>query len=266
MSLFISDNNIIYLDLNDVDNDYYCTKLCFQYYSDKITAKQINLSNGNEPSYNKHKNEYCIPYDINEPQKCFLLRLVIDSIELKKGNLPLHAAAISDGKKSFVIAAGSGKGKSYISDIICESFSEYYAIGDDHIIIASNHIQGNLKRRIRNNNENTEYKNNKGLDKKHDLTFICFEFSETDNYVVELSKEDVFKYFSSVSAFKYLNETFSYNKKRFKADIMTDINVNTEYQKCLLHCLNGNNAVYICGTQKFAADYISKDIIKRRAQ
>lgn len=267
MNLFVSDNDIVYLDLNDALNDYYYTKLCFMNNSGDITAKQIDLIDGKEPGYNKHNNEYCIPYDISEPQRCFLLRLVIDSVELKKGNFPLHAAAISDGDKSFVIAAGSGKGKSYISDIVCESFPEYYVIGDDHIIIASDHIQGNLKRRIRNNNnEDTAYKKNKGLDKKHDLTFICFQFSETDNYVAELSKTDVFKYFSSASAFKYLNEIFVYNEKSYEAGIMTDINVNTEYQKCLFHCLDGKNAVYICGTQKFAAAYILNEIRKRRTQ
>ena len=266
MKLFISENDIVFLKLNDdTPENYYYSKLCFFNETVCIQSRNIKINEGNGFYYNKETEEYYFPHDINEYQRCFLLRLIIDSIQLERGNLPMHTAVVSDGTEAIVISAESGMGKSFISDEICRLCKEYYTIGDDHIIISSEYIQGNKKRRVRNINiEECAYTENKGLSSFKELIFICYDFSENKNYTMSLSATDIFEYFKSKSAFKYLNETFVHNNISYRADKITDININEVYRKKLFHYLNGKNALYICGTQQYAVECIFK-IIRGRS-
>lgn len=264
MKLLISDSDIVYLRISDnAPADYYFSKLCFINTSLDVygNGKIININDGNNLSYASEKDEYFFPSDISETQRCFLLRQVIDLIQLKRGNLPLHAAAVSDGKTTFVIAAESGKGKSYISDAVCKIFPEYYIIGDDHIIISSKHIQGNVKRRIRDRySGKEEYADNIGLDQIHDIIFICFNFSETAGHMAYLSKSDALSQYSSVSAFKYLNEVFLYNNKSYGVERITEIDVDNEYRKAFYDFAGMSRVLYVSGTPQYAIECISDRI------
>jgi len=264
MNLIISEKDIVYLNLNNnALIDYYYSKLCFinGFVGLGENAVVINIKDGNFWCYEKEREEFLFPSDISEYQRCFLLRVVIDLIQLGRGNLPLHVAAISDGKKTFIIAANSGKGKSYISDAICKMFPRYYTIGDDHVIISHNHIQGNIKRRIRDNVEEKEkYMDNRGLDQIHEMTFICFDFSETNNCIVALSKSDSFLYYSSVSAFKYLNESFCHNNISYDIEKIAEIDIHNEYQRIFDDIVGKSEVLYVRGTPQYAIECISNKI------
>lgn len=266
MELLISENDIVYLQLNcDALEDYYDSKLCYMNYEAAVKGEKVVINYGNGLCYDKETDVYFIPQPLSEEQQCFLLRCVIDAVQLKRGNLPMHTAAVSDGNKTFVIAAESGRGKSYISNKICKSFHEYDIIGDDHIIISSDYIQGNKKRRIRNiNTEEYEYTKNKGLCSMNELIFICYDYSENENYTVNLSGSDVSEAFAAKTAFKYLNETFVHNDISYRANVLADMNINDTYRERLLHFLNGKKAVFIHGTQEYAVDLISCKIKTRR--
>lgn len=266
MKLWISDSDIVYLKISDnAPTDYYFSKLCFS--NPPLDADRngtiININDGNDLRYNLEKDECFFPSDISEYQRCFLLRQVIDVIQLKRGNLPLHAAAVSDGKTAFIIAAESGKGKSYISDAICKIFPGFYLIGDDHIIISSNHIQGNVKRRIRDRySSKVEYADNRGLDRLRDITFICFCFSEMVDRMTYLSKSDALSQYSSVSAFKYLNEVFQYNNESYGVEKISEIDVDNEYRNAFFNFVSMNKVLYVSGTPQYAIECISDKIGK----
>lgn len=266
MELLISENDVVYLQLNrDTPEDYYVSKLCFMERAAAVKGEKVVISDGNGLCYDKENDVYFFPQPLSDDQRCFLLRCVIDAVQLKRGNLPIHTAAVSDGNETFIIAAEPRGGKSYISNEICKAFHEYDTIGDDHIIISSGYIQGNKKRRIRNiNTEECEYAENKGLCPMNELTFICYEHSENENYTVSLSGLDVYEAFAAKTAFKYLNETFVHSGISYRTAVLADMDVNEVYRERLLHFLNGKKAVFIHGTQKYAVDHISCEIKKRR--
>ena len=265
MELMIANNALIYLKIYETTlQNYYSSKLCFlnEGFDD---GKKIVIHSADYLGYNKEIEEYFFPCDITTYQQCFLFRLVIDSLQLKRGNLPLHAAAVSDGKQTIIIVAKPGKGKSYISDTLCNLFPECYTIGDDHIIITSDHIQGNLKRRIRSlDGKICRYRRNTGLDTLHPMVFICFELEENIQKVYHLSLSQASEYFSVASAFKYLNEIFIHNKQSYQADVLTDIDIREVYSTIFHSFLDKNEILLICGTQEYAIKYISSMIKEGR--
>ncbi len=264
MNLYIFENDLVYLNYYAV-NDYYYSKLCFFDANYNDDGSLITIKENNRFDYNKLKNEFIFPYNITEAQRCFLLRLVVDAVQLKRGNLPLHASAVSDGLETYIICACSGKGKTYISEEVCKNLQGFNIVGDDHIIISSNYVQGNLKRRIRDFDlKDIGYKNNIGLTKKTDLNFICFNYSKTEDMILNVEESEVKESFLHASAFKYLNEIFAHDGVEFRAHKLIDDDVNEVYKNTILKFLNNTKAVYIQGTQQTAIDYIINQISKGR--
>lgn len=261
MNLYISDNNLVYLKHETLDN-YFYSKLCFS--DDNFEkASNITINEADCFEYNKSLNEFCFPYDVTEAQRCFLLRLVVDAVQIKRGNLPLHASAVTNGTETYIICAGSGKGKTYISEEVCRKFHSFNIIGDDHIILSTDYIQGNKKRRIRNMDlKETGYQNNIGFTKMTEVSFICFDYSASGNTISYVEDSKLKNCFLLVSAFKYLNEVFVHNGLEYSACNLIESDVNELYEKRVLKYLNNKKAVYIQGTQQYAIDYISNQIGK----
>ena len=205
MNLLISNNAVVFLKTDpNMPSDYYGSKLCFQNYTgENQDTKKIFISDGNCLHYDSLQDIYTVPHDINISQRCFLLRLIIDVEELKRGNLPLHAAAVCNESRVFLIAAPPRNGKSFLTNEICRQISDCEVIGDDHIILAPTHVQGNMQRRMRNrDNETIGYAENKGFCKMYPVTWICIAKQETDCEPFFLSGADAFKVFAEASAFK----------------------------------------------------------------
>lgn len=260
MELYISEEDIVNFKFDDKNlEDYYFSKLCFLDTNFEKCKKRIVINEGNDLHYDNMIDEYYLPHNIDEFQRCFLYRVIIDSIQVKCGNLPLHAAAISNDNNTIIITSDSGKGKSYISDSVCNLVPDCNIIGDDHIIISQCNIQGNLKRRLRNIYDGScKYMDNVGIDKLHNLVFVCFELSDTTNEIVDLSILEALKYFFDVSAFKYLNEVFTNNNVSYKMKEFSG--VNDMYERVFCKFIKNSTVLRICGTHSFAIDCISKII------
>ena len=260
MNLSIFDNSIVYLALDeDMPLDYYCSKLCFlNNCANKHNGEVIRIQGDSQLHYDPVQNVYNLPYNINVFQKCFLLRLIIDAEQLKRENLPIHAAAISDGDRVFIIAAPPGGGKSFLANTISPDF---VTIGDDHIIISPTHIQGNLRRRIRNECADiTGYVANSGYCNFSPITWICYTRQEANCTPVFLQGKDAFKAFTDASAFKYLNETFLYNSIRFPAALLTNFDISKTYQKCFDLFLKRDRVLLVQGTLEHAVSTLAEII------
>ena len=265
MYFSISDNDVVFLVPDeDTPREYYHSKLCF--FDDNCAnnnIKTIRICKGNTMYYDPVQDVYTLPHGIDTSQYCFLLRLIIDTEQVKRGNLPLHAAAVSNGSHIFIIAAPSGRGKSFISDTICSMFPDYNVIGDDHIILTSTHIQGNLERRIRDKNgKHIGYVSNSGLCKMCPITWVCMSQNETNCKPVFLSQEDALNRFAEASAFKYLNEIFVYNDIRYPASVLAESKINQLYQNNFYTFLNRDRVLFLCGTPLNAVHVIS-DLIRK---
>lgn len=265
MNLSISDNDVVFLKMDpNMPSDYYGSKLCFQNYtSENQDIKKIFISEGNCLHYDSSQDVYIIPHDINISQRCFLLRLIIDVEELKRGNLPLHAAAICDGSRVFLIAAPPKNGKSFLTHEICRQISYCESIGDDHIILAPTHIQGNIKRRIRSrDNDTIEYAENKGFCKMFPIIWICIDKQEIDCEPIFFSGTDAFNALTEASAFKYLNETFTHNKIRYSTSVITELKIDETYWNRFNAFLKESRVLFLRGTLNYVADVILS-LIKR---
>lgn len=259
MNLSISDNGVVILKMDsNMPSDYYGSKLCFQNYTcENQDNKKIFISEGNCLHYDSSQDVYTIPYDINVSQRCFLLRLIIDVEELKRGNLPLHVAAICDGSRVFLIAAPPQNGKSFLSHEICRQISRYEIIGDDHIILAPTHIQGNIKRRMRSRDSETiGYAKNKGFCKMCPITWICIAKQETACEPIFLSGADAFNALTKASAFKYLNETFTHNEIRYSTSVITDLKIHETYWNCFNSFLKESRVLFLRGTLNYVSGVI----------
>ena len=259
MNLSISDNGVVCLKLDpNMPSDYYGSKLCFQNYTSENQAnKKIFISEGNCLHYDSAQDVYTVPHDINISQRCFLLRLIIDAEELKRGNLPLHAAAICDGARVFIMAALPGNGKSFLAHEICRQISDCEIIGDDHIILTPTHIQGNIRRRMRNRDSKTiGYATNKGFCKMYPVTWICIAKQETDCEPIFLSGADAFNALTAASAFKYLNETFTHNEIRYSTSVITDLKIDETYWKRFNAFLKESRMLFLRGTLNYVGDII----------
>ena len=265
MNLLISDDGVVFLKTDpNMPSDYYGSKLCFQNYTgENQDTKKIFISEGNCLHYDSLQDIYTVPHDINISQRCFLLRLIIDVEELKRGNLPLHAAAVCNGSRVFLIAAPPRNGKSFLTHEICRQISDCEVIGDDHIVLAPIHVQGNRKRRMRNrDNETIGYAENKGFCKMYPITWICIAKQETDCEPVFLSGADAFKAFEEASAFKYLNETFTHNEIRYSTSAITDLKINEIYWNRFNVFLKESCVLFLRGTLNCIGGVISA-LIKR---
>lgn len=264
MYLSISDNDVVFLVPDeDSPKEYYGSKLCFLDDGVNHNRKMICICEGNALDYDPVQDVYILPHGIDNFQYCFLLRLIIDTEQVKRGNLPLHAAAVSNGSHIFIIAAPSGRGKSFISDTICSMFPDYKVIGDDHIILTSTHIQGNIERRIRDKNgKHIGYVANSGLCKICPITWVCMSQKENDLSPVFLSQEEALNKFAEASAFKYLNEIFVHNDIRYPASVLADYEINQLYQSNFYTFLNRDSVLFLCGTPLNAVHVIS-DLIRK---
>ena len=266
MYLSISDDDLVFLSIDeDTPREYYESKLCFLDDNSKNNnRKAIHICEGNGLNYEPVQDFYTLPNGINTFQYCFLLRLIIDTEQVKRGNLPLHAAAVSNGSHMFIIVAPSGQGKSFVSDTICSLFPDYNVIGDDHIILTSTHIQGNRGRRIRDKNgKNIGFVANSGFCKISPIIWICLAKKETDCKPVFLSKEEAWKVFAEASAFKYLNEIFVYNNISYPASVLAEHKINHIYQNSFYKFLNRDKVLFICGTTPVHAVQIISDIVRK---
>ena len=265
MNLSISDNDVVFFKMEpNMPQDYYGSKLCFQnYISENSDCKKIFISEGNYLHYDSSQNFYTIPHDINASQRCFLLRLIIDAEELRRGNLPLHAAAISDASRVFLIAAPPQNGKSFLAHEICRQVSDCEVIGDDHIIITQAHIQGNIKRRMRSiDSETIGYAENKGFCKMCPITWICVAKQETDCEPIFLSGADAFNALTEASAFKYLNETFTHNEINYSTSVITDLKIDETYWSLFNAFLKESRVLFLRGTLNYIVGVILA-LIKR---
>ena len=271
MNLFISDNDIVYLETDSCTPtayyEYYESKLCFQRYTGNDRDKNIILiHDGDRLCYDALNDIYTVPNDIDMFQRCFLLRLIIDAEELKRGNLPLHMAAVGDGSQLFLIAAPPQNGKSYLTHEICRKVSGFETIGDDHIILSPQHIQGNVSRRLRSkDNKTVGYEKNKGLDKICTMTWICVAKQEINRDPFLLSGAEAFNALAEASAFKYLNETFAHNEICYPASEVTDFKIDETYRDCFNAFIKENSVIILRGTLNYIEGVIL-DIIKNRGK
>lgn len=258
MNLYISNQDIVSLDISEINElDYYSSKLCFIDHCIEDCKNSVNIRYGDSLYYDKKRDIYYLPVDIDEYQRCFLYRVVMDCIQVKRGNLPIHAAAVTCGINTVIIAAKPGRGKSYIADCICNSNSGCSVVGDDHIIISKNHIQGNKKRRMRNiHGKSIAYLNNTGIIKLQNIIFTCFELSSDENEMKFLSGSEAIQYFSEATAFKYLNEIFVHNGRSYGPNIFADL--NGDYKRIFCNFIEKHKVLSIRGSLPYAADIISR--------
>jgi len=169
----------------------------------------------------------------------------------------MHAACVICEENAVIIAAKSGNGKSYIADCICNINYNCSVIGDDHVIISNNFIQGNVKRRMRNiYGERVAYLSNIGISKFKNIVFTCFELSDCECEISDISGNEVINYFSNATAFKYLNEVFVYNGKSYGPNIFN--NLEKEYQRKFFDFVGKEKVIYIRGSFSNAVEFISK--------
>lgn len=258
MNLYISNQDIVSLDSSEIKElDYYSSKLCFLDNCIEDCKNSVNIKYGDSLYYDEKKNVYCLPADIDEYQRCFLYRVVVDCIQVRRGNLPIHAAAVTKGINTVIIVAKPGKGKSYIADCICNSNFGCSVVGDDHVIISKNYIQGNKKRRMRNiQGESVAYLNNAEITELQNVIFTCFELSFDENKMKYLSESEAVQYFSEATAFKYLNEIFVHKGRSYGPNIFADL--NEEYERIFCDFIRKDKALYIRGSFPYAVDIISK--------
>lgn len=259
MNLSISDNDIVFLETDpNMSSDYYGSKLCFQNCTgENQSRKKISVSEGNCLSYDSSQDVYIIPHDINLSQRCFLLRLIIDVEELKRGNLPLHAAAVCNGSKVFLLSAPPGNGKSFLTNEICRQISDWEIIGDDHIILSLTHIQGNMQRRMRGRNgETIGYAANKGICKMGPITWICVAKQEINCEPIFLSGADAFNALTEASAFKYLNETFTHNEISYSTSAITDLKIDETYLNHFNVFFRESRVLFLRGTLNYVGSFI----------
>lgn len=265
MNLSISDNDVVFLKMDpDMPYDYYGSKLCFQnHIRENHDNKKIFISEGNDFHYDSSQDVYTIPHDITISQHCFLLRLIIDVEELNRGNLPLHAAAVCDGSRVFLIAAPPKNGKSFLTHEICRQISDCEIIGDDHIILTPTHVQGNIQRRMRGRDgETIGYAENKGFCKMYPITWICISKQEINYEPVFLSGVDAFNALKEASAFKYLNESFNHNEIRYSISVITDLKIDETYWNRCNAFLKESRILFLRGTLNYIGDAILA-LIKR---
>ena len=257
MNLYISNQDIVSLDISEINElDYYSSKLCFIDHCIEDSKNSVNIKYGDSLYYDEKSDIYYLPADIDEYQRCFLYRVIMDCIQVRRGNLPIHAAAVTCGINTVIIAAKPGRGKSYIADCICNSNSGWSVVGDDHIIISKNHIQGNKKRRMRNiHGESIAYLNNTGIIKLQNIIFTCFELSSDENEMKYLSGSEAIQYFSEATAFKYLNEIFVHNGRSYGPNIFFDL--NGDYERIFCNFIERNKVLSIRGPLPYAVDIIS---------
>lgn len=257
MNLYISNQDIVSLDILGINElDYYSSKLCFIDSHIEDCKNSVNIKYGDDLYYDEKRDIYYLPADIDEYQRCFLYRVVTDCIQVRRGNLPIHAAAVTCGINTVIIAAKPGRGKSYIADCICNSNSGWNVVGDDHIIISKNHIQGNKKRRMRNiHGESIAYLNNTGITKSHNIIFTCFELSYDENEIKYLSRSEAIQYFSKATAFKYLNEIFVHNGRSYGPNIFADL--NGDYERIFCNFIEKHKVLSIRGSLPYAVEIMS---------
>lgn len=259
MNLYISNQDIVSLDISEIKElDYYFSKLCFLDNRIENCKNSVNIKYGDSLYYDEKRDIYYLPADIDEYQRCFLYRVIMDCIQIRRGNLPMHAAAVTCGINAvIIIAAKSGHGKSYIADCICNSNSGCSVVGDDHVIISKSHIQGNKKRRVRNiHGENAAYLNNTAITESRNIIYTCFELSSDENEMKYLSESEAIQYFSEVTAFKYLNEIFVHNGRSYGPNIFADL--NEEYKRIFCNFIEKDKVVSIRGSFPYAVDIMSE--------
>ena len=125
MNLYISNQDIVSLDISEINElDYYSSKLCFLDNCIEDCKNSVNIKYGDSLYYDEKKDIYCLPADIDEYQRCFLYRVVMDCIQVRRGNLPIHAPCRCYDTHRKKNSSGP---KSRISR--SRSFPEYHPLG-----------------------------------------------------------------------------------------------------------------------------------------
>lgn len=81
----------------------------------------------------------------------YFIRMTVDANAVKRGCLPLHAAAyMQDGAAKFILG-DTHRGKSFVLNMLLSEDLGVVPIGDDHIIMGKEYVFGNNVTRNRNN-------------------------------------------------------------------------------------------------------------------
>ncbi|MFT4303534.1 MAG: hypothetical protein ACMXYG_03145 [Candidatus Woesearchaeota archaeon] len=135
----------------------------------------------------------------------YLLRVIADALQVKSGNIPLHASCINVEGINYVIIGNTKSGKSAVANILKQ---EYHGtiIGDDHIIFSESEVFGNQYLRMRDRiNDNSYYlKNTLGVSQVNSYSIIWVDIKGVEDYKIVPASHFVETQNFSPAILKYL--------------------------------------------------------------
>ena len=265
--LFSPKGEVFFSDFEMLRTDYWHSKLAF------FPVPEVVPSDWECWSISKHISELSIdrktkeiqfPQNITEAELCYALRVLIDTIQLLSGKIPLHAAALSYQHQNFLLFANSGAGKSQISELLCYADKEFGIIGDDHIYLLVDSIQGNAVRRMRNiAGEDSGFFRNIGYSSGKCTTGFFFlpSMKEQSAMVIPFSKW--LFWLEKVSALKYACTDMTIQGNCYHTDILFHCCIRTLYDS-LLKSNHFDKMILLTGSHHYAADYIRSYILQQK--
>ncbi|MFT4244601.1 MAG: hypothetical protein ACMXYB_04085 [Candidatus Woesearchaeota archaeon] len=202
-----SESKLEYLLLN---SNYLKSKLAY-------SELRPNSDNFGEIEFNRNKpflfdlGENKFNFNIDEESKVgYLLRIIVDSMSVNVGNLPLHSAYAEVNQLGIFLFGDMYGGKSSTL-ISLKDLDGIKLIGDDHILIGGKKISGNLMSRIRTQ-QGESFFPLEGSSKKIDTNIIFNLFPSNINSFKYQKKDEYLEDGNSLDAvLKYLNRNPIFN-------------------------------------------------------
>lgn len=266
MIIQISDCNWINIsdDISQKSN-YWCSKLAYSTMTD-VSFTSSNCWQVCEQDSEIHidlkRHIFYLPLNVEDKERCYALRVLIDTVLLLSGCLPFHAAALRRNAKSSMIFAETGAGKSRISSLICHKDADIRIIGDDHIYLLDDRIQGNAVRRIRHaNGQDIFYENSCHAYGKSSVGF-CYFPSETELSCKKLVQSEWMTVLDKSSAMKYALSEFVVQGRKYRADELFACDTAEIYEKLVKKTFS--SLFKVIGTHEYAAECINKYLLQQK--
>ena len=237
--------------------EYWHTKLAFTDVPSLPGNQAITIRQG-ALSYSENERALYVPPGLKYPELCYVLRTLSDSMRIARGNLPLHGAVVGPPESQTLIFARPNHGKSYLAKLLAESNPNYTVIGDDHVVLTNRLLLGNARMRLRKPDGTEKRLSTARCGEKRLSLGVCFVFSQSGNTNKILPFDAWFEAALQATALKYLSAPFAIQGVRYQPEILWRNPEASRRARMLLQTnLNAKPTVFICGSQRYAANIIS---------
>jgi hypothetical protein len=157
------------------------TKLAFSQAN--INNEDILIGSEQDVLYLDIKNKQANIDITKEGFVVYLLRVFLDALHVYNDNLPLHASMVKVGEKSLIFTGGTNHGKSVVANTLNQLYNGI-VVGDDHLIVSNNLVNGNNVARVRNlGSQRSSYvANNTPVVNLDDYSFYIVNLNHHNSY------------------------------------------------------------------------------------